>query len=180
MTDGRIQIGVVGRPHGVRGLVHVHSLATDAAALASYGVLTDDRGGKWTLSWRSGDVAELRDAQGQPLADRTAAQALVNRKLYVTRDQLPEPEDEEFYHSDLLGLAAVEDGQPLGRIVTVHDYGAGVSLELDTGLIVPFTKACVPEVDLTSGRASIVRPVEVIGEEAQVPKRERVASDDVA
>lgn len=154
----------------MRGLVHVHSGVADEASLVSYGVLTDDHGDRWTLSWRSGGVAELRDAQGNPLADRTAAQALVNRKLYVGRDMLPEPDEDEFYHSDLIGLDAVEDGASLGRIVTVHDYGAGTSLELDTGLIVPFTKVCVPELDFPNRRATIVRPIEVIGEEEHAPK----------
>ncbi|GAN58243.1 16S rRNA-processing protein RimM [Acetobacter aceti NRIC 0242] len=170
MTDERIQIGVIGRPHGVRGLVHVHSYATDEDSLVSYGVLTDDRGDRWTLNWRSGGVAELRDAQGKPLADRTAAQALVNRKLYVSRDVLPEPDEDEFYHSDLLGLDAVEEGASIGKVVTVHDYGAGTSLELDTGLILPFSKACVPEIDFPNRRMIVVRPVEVIGEEEHAPK----------
>lgn len=154
----------------MRGLVHVHSYAADEDSLASYGVLTDDHGARWTLSWRSGGVAELRDAQGKPLADRTAAQALVNRKLYVSRDMLPAPDEDEFYHSDLLGLEAVEEAASLGRVVTVHDYGAGTSLELDTGLILPFTKACVPEIDFSAGRMTVVRPAEIIGEEAHAPK----------
>ncbi|BCI68434.1 ribosome maturation factor RimM [Acetobacter aceti] len=158
----------------MRGLVHVHSYAADEDSLVSYGMLTDDRGDRWTLSWRSGGVAELRDAQGKPLTDRTAAQALVNRKLYVSRDVLPEPDEDEFYHSDLLGLDAVEDGASIGKVVTVHDYGAGTSLELDTGLILPFSKVCVPEIDFPNRRMIVVRPVEVIGEEEHAPK-EKVA-----
>lgn len=158
----------------MRGLVHVHSLATDPGSLTSYGVLTDDRGAQWTLSWRGDGVAELCDAQGNPLADRNAAQALVNRKLYVSRDKLPEPEPEEFYHSDLIGLDALENGESLGRVVIVHDYGAGASLELDSGLVIPFTRACVPEIDFTSRNLTISRPVEVNGEADQEPKRAKV------
>ncbi len=155
----------------MRGLVHVHSLAADPASLASYGVLTDDHGANWTLSWRGDGVAELRDAGGKPLADRTAAQALVNRRLYVSRDRLPEPDADEFYHSDLIGLEALEDGETAGRVVIVHDYGAGASLELDSGLVIPFTRACVPEIDFANRILTISRPAEVIGEAGQEPKR---------
>lgn len=94
----------------------------------------DDQGRNWSLRWRGADgVAELRDAQGQALADRTAAQGVVNTRLYVPRDALPEPEEEEFYHADLIGMEARENGQSLGRVVMVHDYGAGASLELAGG-----------------------------------------------
>ncbi|MBO1358262.1 16S rRNA processing protein RimM [Acetobacter sacchari] len=176
MTQDRIQIGVIGRPHGVRGLVHVHSFAADADSLASYGTLTDDRGGAWTLTWRADGIALLRDADGKPVDSREAAQALVNRKLFVTRDTLPEPEPDEFYHSDLIGMEAVENGAVIGRIVTVHDYGAGASLELDSGSVIPFTLACVPEVDLASRRVTVSRPNEVVGEEEHASKRDREAA----
>ncbi|GBR00280.1 ribosome maturation factor RimM [Acetobacter oeni] len=155
----------------MRGLVHVHSLAADPSSLASYGMLTDDHGAQWTLSWRGDGVAELRDARGGSLADRTAAQALVNRKLYVSRDKLPEPDADEFYHSDLIGLDARENGETLGHVAIVHDYGAGASLELDSGLVIPFTRTCVPEIDFAGRHLTISRPVEVIGEADQEPKR---------
>ncbi|MFS8370151.1 ribosome maturation factor RimM [Acetobacter indonesiensis] len=168
MRPDLILIGVVGRPHGVRGLVRVHSYADDASTLETYKALVDDQGRSWSLRWRGSDgVAELRDAQGQLLADRTAAQGLVNTRLYVSRDVLPEPEEEEFYHADLIGLEAREEGQSLGQVVMVHDYGAGASLELTGGLLVPFTRACVPAVDLTGRVLTIVRPVEVAGEEGR-------------
>jgi hypothetical protein len=80
--------------------------------------------------------------------------------LYVDRTQLPEPEVEEFYLADLIGLAAVDaHGAVLGRVVTVHDYGAGTSLEIvrdgAAPVLVPFTRACVPEVDLAGGRVLV-------------------------
>ena len=163
MESRRILMGVVGRPHGVRGLVHVQSYTSEPSALARYGALLDDHGRHWTLAWQQVGVAQLRDAEGRPLADRTAAERLTNTRLYVERDRLPAPESDEFYLSDLEGLQAVDlVGLALGRVAVVHDYGAGVSLELDTGALVPFTQACVPTVDVAAGRVTIVMPDEVI------------------
>lgn len=160
-------MGVVGRPHGVRGLVRVHSYTADPAALPGYGPLLDDAGRAWTLAWRSEGVAELRDAGGKAVTDRTAAEALVNTRLYVERDRLPPPGRDEFYLADLVGLRAVgADGAALGRVGIVHDYGAGASLEIEragaAALIVPFTRACVPEVDVAAGQVVVVPPDELI------------------
>ena len=158
-------MGVIGRPHGVRGLVHVHSHTADPADLPGYGPFRDDRGRSFSLEWASegvARVAELVDGRPVPLRDREAAQALVNTRLYVDRDRLPPPEDEdEFYLADLIGLQAVTpEGRDLGRIDTVHDYGAGASLEIGR-LLVPFTRACVPVVDLAAGRVTVIPPAEI-------------------
>jgi 16S rRNA processing protein RimM len=162
MPEQRILLGVVGRPHGVRGLLHVHSYTANPADLVAYGALTDEAGRAWTLVWRGEGVAELRDAAGKPVADRTAAEKLVNTRLYVERDRLPEPDEDEFYLADLVGLTAMSpDGAALGRVDAVHDYGAGTSLEIGA-LLVPFTRACVPSVDIAAGRVVIVMPSEVL------------------
>jgi 16S rRNA processing protein RimM len=168
MSDGRILMGVVGRPHGVRGLLHVHSYAAVPADLSAYGVLSDERGDRWTLRWRGEGIAELSDATGRTVKDREAAAALVNRRLYVERDRLPEPDEDEFYLSDLIGLSVVERAsngeQAIGRVLAVHDYGAGPSLEIGQGgrsIILPFTRACVPEVEIASGRIVVVMPDEI-------------------
>ncbi len=161
----RILLGVVGRPHGVRGLVHVQSYTADPADLAAYGALTDDAGRKWTLAWRGVGVAELRGADG-PLRDRNAAERLVNTRLYTDRDRLPAPEADEFYLADLVGLAAVTpDGSALGQVAAIHDYGAGASLEIARDgqpLLAPFTRACVPEVDLAAGHVVVDMPEEIV------------------
>lgn len=165
MPERRILMGVIGRPHGVRGLVHVHSYTADPVALPEYGPFTDDRGRRFALSWVSecvAKVAELADGREVAPRDRTAAEALVNVRLYVERDRLPPPGDEdEFYLADLVGLRAVAvDGAELGRVDAVHDYGAGASLEIGR-LLVPFTRACVPKVDLAGGLVTVVPPAEV-------------------
>ena len=154
-------MGVIGRPHGVRGLLHVHSYAD--GDLAAYAPLLDDRGRAWSIAWRGEGIAELRDGSGTPVSDRTAAERLVNVKLFVERDRLPAPDEDDFYWSDLLGMQAVRpDGAALGRVVQVHEYGAGPSLEIEGGLLVPFTKACVPSVDVAGRVVTVVPPAEIL------------------
>lgn len=155
----RVLLATIGRPHGVRGLVRVTSYASSPEALARYTTLHAEDGRRFSLRWRGESIAEITDLDIGRVTDRTAAERLTNLRLYIERDQLPPPDDDEFYVADLIGLAAVSaDGSPLGRIATVHDYGAGVSLETETGLLVPFTRAAVPTVDLAAGRVTIAQP----------------------
>jgi len=167
LNDRRILMGVVGRPHGVRGLLNVHSYTASPADLATYGPLLDDSGRTWTLVWRGEGIAVLSDAEGHPVADRSAASLLVNTRLYVERDRLPSPDQDEFYLADLVGMAALDAaGQAVGRVTIVHDYGAGTSLEIERGgaapLLVPFTRACVPSVDPAAGTLVVTPPNEVV------------------
>ena len=169
MPDTRdILVAVIGRPHGVRGLVHVTSYASSPEALA--GMALHDRSGRaFRIEWRGEGIASLLDGTGRALADRTAAERLVNLRLHVDRSSLPEPEPDEFYLADLVGLeATASDGRTLGRVRAVHDYGAGVSLEIAPDdaatFLVPFTRDAVPEVDPPAGRLVVQRPVEIEAE----------------
>ena len=175
MTGRRILMGVVGRPHGVRGLVHVHSYTANPADLAGYGPLLDDGGRAWTMAWRGEGVAALSDAEGCALADRSAAERLTNTRLYVERDRLSPPDSDEFYLADLIGMAALDQlGRPVGRVSVVHDYGAGTSLEVEregmAPLLLPFTEACVPDINVAAGTLVVVPPDEVV-----VPDEARAA-----
>jgi len=170
MSKSLILMGVVGKPHGVRGLVHVHNYASDPLTLTRY-KLTDDGGRSWTLAWRSEGIAELRDASGRPVASRSDAERLVNTRLHVERSLLPAPDDDEFYLADLVGLEArTEEGASIGSIAAVHDYGGGTSLEIDrpnTGaLLVPFTRAAVPYIDVQAGHLIVIPPREIDMREA--------------
>lgn len=160
-------VGVIGRPHGVRGLVHVTSYTEEPAALARYGPLEDQKGERYRLEWAGDGVARLAviGVEGErPVADRGEAAKLTNRRLYVPREVLPAPEKDEFYLADLIGLAAFDgEGRALGRVSAVHDYGGGTSLEIGA-LLVPFTREAVPEVDLAGGRVVVVPPGTVEGE----------------
>ncbi len=158
-------MGVVGRPHGVRGLLHVHSYTADPADLPAYGPFEDGRGRRFSLRWRGEGIAELSeliDGRPVPVADRSQAEKLVNLSLYADRDRLPPAGGDEFYLADLIGLQAVgADGTPLGQVDAVHDYGAGASLEIGA-LFVPFTRAAVPVVDIAAGRITVVPPDEIV------------------
>jgi 16S rRNA processing protein RimM len=165
----RVLLGVIGRPHGVRGLMHVLSYTDPAEALAGYGALEAEDGRRFALRWRGDGLAEvdlLTECGAVAVADRTAAERLTNLRLYVPRERLPAPEADEYYLADLVGLDAVDTaGAPLGRVAAVHDYGAGASLEIvvpdAAPLLVPFTRAAVPEVDVAGGRVVVAVPDEL-------------------
>jgi len=92
--------------------------------------------------------------------DRDAAAALRGTKLYLDRAALPEPEAEEFYHADLIGLACeTPDGKSLGKVKAIHDFGAGDVIEIDGfDAMIPFTQAVVPEVDIAGHRLVVIPP----------------------
>ncbi|MFT9164021.1 MAG: ribosome maturation factor RimM [Komagataeibacter saccharivorans] len=166
MNRDHVLMGVVGRPHGVRGLVHVHSYTAVAEDLSGYDGLVDDLGRPWRLSWHGNGIARLHDAAGNAIDSREAAQQMVNRKLYVPRTSLPEPDEDEFYFADLVGLDVREQGteRVIGRVAAVHDYGAGTSLEIDGAggsLLLPFTRACVPVVNVRAGHIVVCLPDEI-------------------
>jgi 16S rRNA processing protein RimM len=165
MSPNRILLGQFGRPHGVRGLLRVQSFTADPAAIAVYGPVTDETGRR-TFRLRVVQPGEMPVVAVEGVADRAAAAKLTGTRLYVARDRLPAPAEDEFYHADLIGLA-VEDasGQRLGTIVTVNDHGAGAFLEIETGaqpLLLPFTRAAVPVVDPARGRVVVAPPAEVV------------------
>jgi len=160
----RICVAQIGAAHGTRGEVRLWSFTADPLAVLDYGPLENEDG-----SVRF-EIESLRPAKTHLVArlagvnDRTAAEKLANVRLYVPRDRLPAPADDEFYHADLIGLAAITpDGRVLGSVVAVHDFGAGDILELrlegarDT-VMLPFTATTVPEVDVAAGRIVIDPP----------------------
>jgi 16S rRNA processing protein RimM len=167
MDDRLILMGVIGRPHGVRGLVRVNAYTEDPEALAAYAPLVDRAGRKFDLEWVSENIAQLSEltaAGPRRITDRNEAERLTNTELFAPRSALPEADEEEFYLADLVGLAAHNtSGADLGKVVAVHDYGGGVSLEIGGGatpLIVPFTRAAVPVIDLPNGHIIIDPPAE--------------------
>lgn len=162
--DKRICIARIGAAHGVRGEVRLWSFAADPLAVAGYGPLESAAGDRF-------EITSLRTAKDCLVArfagvnDRTAAERLVNLELFVPRGQLPEPADaEEFYHADLIGLTAVDGaGAILGTVVAIQNFGAGdlVEVKPSTGgetLLLPFTKAIVPLVDIVAGRLVVNPP----------------------
>jgi len=160
---------VIGRAHGVRGLVKITSYTAHPADLTAYGPLSDAEGHCYSLRWKADGVAEVsRIVDGVPVkvTERSAAEKLTNTRLFVDRSALPPGDEDEYYLADLIGLAATDPaGHALGTVAVVHDYGAGVSLEIaGFGLptIVPFTATCVPTVDVAGGRLVVVAPDAVV------------------
>jgi 16S rRNA processing protein RimM len=160
----RICVGRIGAPHGVRGEVRLQSYTGEPMAIADYGAL-ENKDGTLTLAITSVRPAKnILVARFKGVDDRTAAEKLTNVELYVPRERLPAPDADEFYHADLIGLAAVDAaGTEIGTVVAVHDFGAGDILELrPTGargtVMLPFTDATVPVVDIAGGRIVIDPP----------------------
>jgi 16S rRNA processing protein RimM len=166
MADARICLGQIGAAHGLRGEVRLRSFTAEPEAIAGYGPLQTEDG-------RIFEIESLRPAKDHFVATfvgirgRNAAEKLVNIKLYVPRERLPEPDaDDEFYHADLVGLAVVDRaGLEIGSVVAVHNFGAGDLIELrlntsDKTELVPFDDATVPEIDLAAGRLVVELPAE--------------------
>jgi 16S rRNA processing protein RimM len=169
MPDPRIQLGVIGRAHGVRGLVKVTSYTADPADLTAYGPLSDVEGRVYTLRWKADGIAEVSrivDGAAVKVTDRAQAEKLTNTRLFVDRSALPPADDDEYYITDLIGLTALgPSARALGTVSVVHDYGAGASFEIvgpGAPLLVPFTAACVPAIDLAAGTLLVVMPDEVV------------------
>ena len=165
MSKGRVLLGVVAAPHGVRGLVRVKSFTEDPMAVGRYGPLSDETGKK---SYRVEALSAARGAvlaRIEGVADRNAAEAIRGLRLYVERERLPAAGEREWYEADLVGLAAVgRDGRDWGKVMAFHDFGAGRTMEVSGGsasrhsLMLPFTDEVVPEIDVEGGKIVIEPP----------------------
>lgn len=160
----KILLGRITGAHGIRGEVVVHSYAQVAKDVAAYGPLADKAGArafalKIVRVTPNGVIARIKGVD-----DRNAAEALAGTELYVAREKLPKTADDEFYHADLIGLAAVSpEGTAIGRIIAVDNFGAGDLLEIQLEgstrtEFVPFTEPHVPAVDIKAGRVVVIMP----------------------
>jgi 16S rRNA processing protein RimM len=161
---GRILLGRIADAHGIRGEVLIHSYASAPDNIGAYGPLSDAAGARSFAIESARVTAKGVVARLEGIADRTAAEALKGTELYIDRDRLPDAGEDEFYHADLIGLAAIDpDGNPIGKIVAVQNFGAGDLLEIRVAgssrtELVPFTEASVPSIDLAARRAVVVLP----------------------
>lgn len=169
-----VLLGRFGAPHGVRGEVRLQSYTTDPLAIARYGPLTDEIGARrFALLAVRPQGKDMLVARLEGVTDRAGAQALTGVELYLPREKLPPPEDDEFYLADLEGLRAeTREGVEIGRVVAVRNFGAGDILEVappegGETLMFPFTRAVVPVVDAAGGRVVIEPPEEVEGDEGK-------------
>jgi 16S rRNA processing protein RimM len=178
MAEERICVGVIGAPRGIKGELRVKSFTAEPEAVAGYGPLTDESGRRefrLRMLGRQGDMLVARIAG---VDDRDAAAALTGVRLYVARAALPAPGSDEYYQPDLIGLAAeAVDGTPLGTVRAVEDFGAGPLLELALAdgrpVLVPFTRATVPVVDMAGRRVVIDAPAGLLDADAAAPEDRR-------
>ena len=159
VSDERVCVGQIGAPHGVRGLVVIRSFTEIPQDITAYGTLTTEDGTPVSLELKgvkkSGQIAAISG-----ISSKEAAEGLKGARLYAARSRLPETEDGEYYHADLIGIEARDsNGRPLGRVVAIHDFGAGDLVEIDPGsgktVLIPFTEDKVPVVDIAGAHMII-------------------------
>lgn len=167
MSSDLIQVGRVAGAFGVRGEVRITSFTAEPLALVDYKDLKREDGAV-ALTLTSGRPAKGGIvARAREVETREQAEALRGLKLYIPRSALPEPDEDEFYVTDLVGLSVVDPaGEPLGRIKSVQDFGAGDLLEIAPAeggatWYLPFTRDAVPDVRLADGVVVGVKPDEV-------------------
>lgn len=156
----------IGAAHGIRGEVRVKPFTQHPLDVVAYGPLASADGRVFEIDTArpaAGTSSDMLVVRFKGIEMRNAAEVLNGTELFVPRERLGETTADEYFHADLIGLAAVTTaGEPLGTVIRVQNYGAGDLLEIaprrgDT-LLVPFTRAIVPEVDLAGGRVVIEPP----------------------
>ena len=163
----RICVGAIAGSFGVQGEVRLKSFCSDPEAIAGYGPLwTEDGARSFTVKLTRANVSGGLGVRLSGVLTKEQADALKGTQLYVDRTRLPSLPDDEFYHADLIGLTAQDTGGAvLGTVRAVHNHGAGDLLEIlgpgmKAALLLPFTLAVVPTVDLAAGRIVVDLPEE--------------------
>jgi 16S rRNA processing protein RimM len=168
----QICVARIGAAHGVRGAVKLWTFTENPFAVKDYGPLSTKDGA------RHFELASAREAKDhlvvtfKGVATRDEAERLNGVELYIPRDRLPATEDDEYYHADLIGLDAITStNEPLGRVVAIHNFGAGDIIEIappsGTTILLPFSNAVVPTVDIAGGRVVIELPAEIEGDKPE-------------
>lgn len=154
MSD-KVCVGAIAGAFGVRGEVRLKSFCTEPADIAGYGPLTTEDGSRSFSVRLTRPVTGGLGARLSGVLTRETAEALKGTTLWAPRTALPSLPDDEFYHADLIGLEVFDTGgQLLGRVRAIFDHGAGDILEVvgKEQLLLPFTRAVVPTVDIAAGR----------------------------
>ena len=158
--DGKwICVGVITRPKGLRGAVRITSFTAQPADVAAYGPVHAGVGGeRLDITVREVVKGNVVVAKFAGIGDREAAEALRGTKLYLPSDALPPAGVDWFYYAEIIGLR-VETvvGDAYGKVVDLHDFGAGHILEItpEEGgetVFLPFTESVVPVIDLNGNR----------------------------
>ncbi|MGH6870765.1 MAG: ribosome maturation factor RimM [Rhizomicrobium sp.] len=166
MAPRDVLLGVVVAAQGLKGAVKVKTFTARPDALGDYGPLHDGAGRVLTVSAARAARANEAIVQFREVTDRDAADALKSAELFVARAQLPAAEANEFYHADLIGLAAEDtEGRAIGTVRALHNFGAGNVIEILRGdgdeVFLPFTREVAREIDIAGGRIVIAAPEEI-------------------
>jgi len=167
IKQNKIFLGQIGAAHGIKGQVRIATHTQDPEAIGSYGPLDTDRPGLTITLTKVRLQKNVIIAHIKGITDRSAAEQLNGVSLFIDRERLPPPEDEDdFYHADLIGLdARLDTGVTIGTVSAILNFGAGDLIEVrdpqsgDTYLY-PFTKAVVPHVNIAEGYLTIVVPLD--------------------
>jgi 16S rRNA processing protein RimM len=161
-SSPKVLVGIFGAAHGIRGEIRLKSYTATPAAIGTYGPLHDETGmHRFILEALRPVGKDMFVARVKGRSNREAAEALNGTELFVPRDVLPPPDDEEFYHADLIGLRIENQrGEVLGSVLALHNFGAGDILEIapppgaqdKTTAMLAFTRALVPIVDVAARR----------------------------
>lgn len=163
MTTDLICIGAIAGSFGVSGEVRLKSFCSEPTDIAAYGPLRTEDGREFAVTLTR-PVSGGLGARINGITTKEQADALRGTSLFVPRDRLPSLPDDEYYHADLIGLAAHDTGGALiGKVTAVYNHGAGDILEISptghkSALLLPFTMAIVPNVDLAAGRIVVDLP----------------------
>lgn len=157
MAKDRVCVGAVAGAFGVRGEVRLKSFCAEPEAIAGYAPLYTEDGARSFSVTLGKPIPNGLSARLAGVATREEAEALRGVRLYADRARLPALPDDEFYHTDLIGLTVLDTGGTLlGRVSSIQNHGAGDLLEIQRpgkgSALLPFTLAMVPTVDLASGR----------------------------
>ena len=163
----RIQIGSFASAHGVRGQVCVRSFTENPKDILRYAPLTDESGARVFVLTFTGSKGDDLIVSVEGISDRNEAERLRGTALYALQSALPATDENEWFINDLVGLTATAEGKPYGRVIGVHNFGAGDILELERtdgkNEMLPFTKAFVGAVNEKTGTIEIFPPVYLEG-----------------
>ena len=166
-SDNLIFVARIAGAFGVKGEVRLTTFTADPMALLDYRDLKRENGAPGLTLTSARPAKGGVVARAKEVETREQAEAMRGLRLYIPRERLPEPEDEEeYYLVDLIGLSVVTpEGEPLGVVRTVHDFGAGDLLEIQpphgASWWLPFTREAVPQVRMADRTLVAIRPEEI-------------------
>lgn len=169
MADRLLQVARVAGAFGVRGEIRITTFTEDPLALATYRVLRREDGSPVLTITAARAVKGAVIARAEGVDTRDQAEGLRGLKLFIAREALPAPDEDEFYHADLIGLSIeTTQGEPMGKVKTIQDFGAGDLIEVQPPMgaswWLPFTREAVPEVRISEGKLIAIRPAEIDGD----------------